>query len=69
MSAGQITVRCIMDKPTVFNYRDYTDLKEEHAKLQRELAKLKAENANLQIRCRIAEEELEWQSARVAERI
>lgn len=49
-----------MDKPTVFNYRDYTDLKEEHAKLQHELVRLKAENANLQIRCRIAEEELEW---------
>lgn len=58
-----------MDKPTVFNYREFVELKEEHAKLKREFVKLKAENANLQIRCRIAEEELEWQSARVAERI
>lgn len=50
-----------MDKPTVFNYRDHVELKEEYAKLKHELVKLRAENANLQIRCRILEEDMKHQ--------
>ena len=37
-------------KPTVFNYQDYV-------KLQEENKRLREENSNLQIRCRIAESE------------
>lgn len=44
-----------MNKPLVFNYRDYTELKEKCEQLEKENEKLKHENRNLLIRCRIAE--------------
>ena len=44
-----------MNKPLVFNYRHYAELKEEHEKLLEENSKLKKDIANLEIRCRIAE--------------
>lgn len=57
-------IRCItgggsvlMIKPTVFNYMDFVHLSEQFAKLQDELDKLKEENTNLKIKCRILEED------------
>ena len=44
-----------MTKPLVFCYRDYEELKEKYEKLVMDHTRLKAENTNLQIRCRIAE--------------
>ena len=44
-----------MTKPLVFNYRNYEDLKEKLEVLEKENEKLKHDNRNLQIRCRIAE--------------
>jgi len=46
-----------MIKPTVFNYMDFVHLSEQFAKLQDELDKLKEENTNLKIKCRILEED------------
>lgn len=54
-----------MSKPTVFNYNDYVELKQEYDKLIHTCAKLQKDNdelrnkvANLEIRCRIAEEKI-----------
>lgn len=44
-----------MNKPLVFNYRNYAELKEKHEQLIEENKKLRKELANLEIRCRIAE--------------
>lgn len=51
-----------MTKPTVFNYRQYEELRdaykallEDNNKLMADNKKLRADNANLEIRCRIAE--------------
>ena len=48
-----------MSKPTVFNYNDYIQVKEERDRLLEENWKLKERVANLLIRCRIAEEDLQ----------
>lgn len=52
----------MMSKPTVFNYRDFTDLKEKyllllekHTRLQDRCDQLQRENTNLKIRLRIEE--------------
>ena len=50
-----------MDKPTVFNYRDYVNLCAEVDRLEEEVKELKREKANLEIALRIAREELEAQ--------
>lgn len=54
-----------MSKPTVFNYNDYVNLKQECDELIHTCAKLQEDNnelrrkvANLEIRCRIAEEKV-----------
>ncbi len=44
-----------MNKPTVFNYRRYKELKEAYRLLLDENKELKHDMANLEIRCRIAE--------------
>ena len=48
-----------MGKPTVFNYNDYIWEKEERERLQEENQELREKIAQLQIRCRIAEEDLQ----------
>ena len=55
-----------MTKPWVFSYRDYVNLKEDYDKLNQDYkdllikyAKLKDENTNLRIKCRILEADLE----------
>ena len=48
-----------MTKPTVFSYKDYTDLKAKYEELVMDYTKLKAENTNLRIKCRILETDLE----------
>ena len=48
-----------MSKPTVFNYNDYIQEKEERERLQEENQELREKIAQLQIRCRIAEEDLQ----------
>ena len=52
----------MISKPTVFNYRDYTDLQKSYWRLQRKYAQLQEqyhqlqrENTNLKIRLRIEE--------------
>ena len=53
-----------MSKPTVFNYNDFLRMQEERDKLKEENWELQEKIAQLQIRCRIAEENLkEWQEA------
>ena len=44
-----------MDKPIAFNYKDHIKALDEISSLKIEIARLKNENTNLQIRCRIAE--------------
>lgn len=44
-----------MNKPTVFNYRRYKELKEAYRLLLDENKELKHDMANLEIRCRISE--------------
>lgn len=44
-----------MNKPIVFNYRRYKELKEAYKMLLEENKELKYDMANLEIRCRIAE--------------
>lgn len=46
-----------MTKPTVFSYKDYTDLKAKYEELVMDYTKLKAENTNLKIHVRILEED------------
>lgn len=46
-----------MNKPTVFNYQDYLDLKQAYDDLKEENQRLRDKIANLEIRCRIAETE------------
>lgn len=48
-----------MTKPTVFCYKDYTDLKAKYTDLLYKFARLKDEKTNLEIRCRILEADLE----------
>lgn len=55
-----------MNKPLVFNYRDYTELREaykqllaDNQKLMADNAKLRREKTNLEIRLRIAEADRE----------
>lgn len=45
------------NKPTVFNYKDYKDALKRIEELESENDRLWKENANLQIRCRILEED------------
>ena len=47
-----------MTKPIVFNYQDYVVLESQIADLREENDRLKEKVANLEIRCRIAEEAL-----------
>lgn len=44
-----------MSKPLVFNYKDYEELEKKYIELEYKMAKQKADNTNLLIRCRIAE--------------
>lgn len=44
-----------MNKPIVFSYRRYKELKEAYEMLLEENKELKHDMANLEIRCRIAE--------------
>ena len=44
-----------MSKPTVFCYKDYTDLKAKYTDLLYKFARLKDEKTNLEIKCRILE--------------
>lgn len=48
-----------MTKPTVFCYKDYTDLKAKYTDLLYKFARLKDEKTNLEIRCRILEADIE----------
>lgn len=48
-----------MTKPTVFCYKDYTDLKAKYMDLLYKFARLKDEKTNLEIRCRILEADIE----------
>ena len=47
-----------MTKPTVFNYQDYVALEAQIADLREKNDRLREKVANLEIRCRIAEEAL-----------
>ena len=54
-----------MTKPITFNYQDYVKLKEDYEKLNQDYkdwlikySKLKDENTNLKIKCRILEADL-----------
>lgn len=44
-----------MNKPKVFNYRRYEELRDEYKRLLADNQKLMADNANLRIRLRVAE--------------
>ena len=44
-----------MNKPLVFNYKEYEKLKEKCEQLEKENEKLRHDKGSLQIRCRIAE--------------
>ena len=48
-----------MNKPIVFNYKDYKDLKEAYAELLEENAELKRKLANAEIHLRILNEDLD----------
>ena len=48
-----------MNKPIVFNYKDYKDLKEAYAELLEENAELKRKLANAEIHLRILNEDME----------
>ena len=52
-----------MTKPTVFCYKDYTDLKAKYTDLLYKFAHLKDKLTNYEIRCRIAETDLEYYKA------
>ena len=47
-----------MTKPITFNYQDYVKLKADYKDLLIKYAKLKDENTNLKIKCRILEADL-----------
>ena len=49
-----------MNKPLVFNYKQYERLREAHGQLVEENERLKHDKTNLEIRCRIAESEGKW---------
>lgn len=44
-----------MNKPLVFNYRDYEKILEENERIREENERLRKTITNLEIRCRIAE--------------
>lgn len=46
-----------MSKPIVFNYKEYARARAENEELKNEIRRLRERIANLEIRCRIAEEE------------
>ena len=48
-----------MNKPIVFNYKDYKDLKKAYAELLEENAELKRKLANAEIHLRILNEDVE----------
>lgn len=46
------------NKPTVFNYREYEDLRAAYKKLLEEVECLRKDKANLEIKLRIAEDQI-----------
>ena len=52
-----------MTKPIVFSYKEYEELKDKYEKLVLDYAHLKGELTNYEIRCRIAETDLEYYKA------